>query len=429
MKFRLLLSIILVLCMNFAFGQGFGTIPMDDQNQVAGGLGLTWIDDQPYTTFTIAPDVSFGKIGVGLYFQLLMDNQNNFKFRSDEYKGGAGILRIIRYVRYGKKMDPVYVRVGSLEQAMLGHGFLVWNYNNVSNYDKRKIGMALDLDFKKAGFESFMSNFGKKELMGTRLYVRPVQFVNPDLFFLKNLRFGFTVVKDYNIPSWKVSGENEDVTAYGLDVDIPVINTDVVKSFLYFDYGKIQDFGSGKAVGINFMMPSFAGVFGLGASFERRWLGDRFLPNFFGPMYDLHRQLDPIGFPEDSPYSQLALAEKTTGYFGQLMGYITSKIRLIGNFQKLDDISHSGILHLEAQAPDLIPKFRLYAYYDKRNIETFKDARTLDINSLATVEVGYMLNPFIQVSTLYRWYWIENENGGYQPVERIEPRISFVYNF
>ena len=87
------------------------------------------------------------------------------------------------------------------------------------------------------------------------------------------------------------------------------------------------------------------------------------------------------------------------------------------------------MVHLEALAPKLIPKFELRAYYDKAGIETFEDFRTLDRRSIATAEVGYRVNRFIVVSTIYRWYWIEDENGNIKPIERVEPRISFSYQF
>ena len=152
----------LILCMlmciflvTITFGQNFENPFRDpDQNSVMGGLGITWIDGQPYTTITLAPELVFGKIGVGFYVQLLMDNNNEFKLRKDEYEDGVGILRAIRYVRYGHKYDPFYARVGTLEMAFLANGFLMWNYNNASNYDKRKIGLAVDMDFGKYGFES-----------------------------------------------------------------------------------------------------------------------------------------------------------------------------------------------------------------------------------------------------------------------------------
>lgn len=147
--------VIFMLFTSSVFTQGFrDAYWYPDQNTMMGGLGITWIDDQPYTTITLAPEFAFGKFGVGFYLQLLMDNNNNFKLRKDEYKGGVGVLRAIRYVRYGKKYDPLYVRAGMLELASLANGFLMWNYNNASNYDKRKLGLAFDADLGVVGFES-----------------------------------------------------------------------------------------------------------------------------------------------------------------------------------------------------------------------------------------------------------------------------------
>jgi hypothetical protein len=37
---------------------------------------------------------------------------------------------------------------------------------------------------------------------------------------------------------------------------------------------------------------------------------------------------------------------------------------------------------------------------------------------------------YIMVSMLYRWNWVYNEEKNeYKPQERIEPRISFIYEF
>ncbi|MCB0299102.1 MAG: hypothetical protein KDE52_03545, partial [Calditrichaeota bacterium] len=70
-------------------------------------------------------------------------------------------------------------------------------------------------------------------------------------------------------------------------------------------------------------------------------------------------------------------------------------------------------------------------YYDKINVETFKDVRTLDINSVLTADIGYELNNYLLLSVIYRWYWLEEPGnpGVYKPVERVEPRLSFRYNF
>ena len=146
----------------------------DEMNQFQGGLGVTWIDGQSYTTFSITPDFSFGNFGIGLNIELLFDNKDGFKFRKEGWNQGTKILRAIRYLRYGWKHNPVYARIGTLDNATLGHGFLMWHYSNESNYDERKIGLEFDLDFDSWGFETGTSNLGKLEIIGGRLYFRPL---------------------------------------------------------------------------------------------------------------------------------------------------------------------------------------------------------------------------------------------------------------
>lgn len=430
MKNLLSVLLILFLLSTALFAQGFkDPFRYPETNSMMGGVGFTWIDGQPYTTITLAPDLAFGKIGVGIYLQLLMDNNNQFKLRKDEYKDGAGILRAIRYVRYGQKYDPFYARVGSLEMATLGNGFLMWNYNNASNYDKRKIGLAFDADLGKWGFESVTGNLNSLEVIGGNLYIRPFRFANTAVPILKNFRVYGTYVRDNKAPSWEKQGETKSLNAFGIGADLMFLNTPVVKSAIYYDFGKFTDFGSGNATGINVIFPEFIGLFGMSVNFEKRFLGDQFIANFFGPLWEQERELDPFLYPIDSKIQALQNAQKVEGYFGQLAGHIIHRIRLIGNYQRLNGVKGSGVVHLEALAPKLIPKFELRAYYDKAGIETFEDFRTLDRRSIATAEVGYRVNRFIVVSTIYRWYWIEDENGNIKPIERVEPRISFSYQF
>ena len=434
MKKHLGVLLIILLFTTFGYGQGFRDVyNYPDQNTMMGGIGMTWIDDQPYTTLTLAPEFALGKFGIGIHFQLLMDNENNFKLREDEYKGGAGYLRAIRYVRYGHKYDPFYARAGTLILSSLANGFLMWNFTNASNYDQRKWGLAFDVDLGKVGFETVVNNLGRLELVGGNLYFRPFRFVNPDMVLLKNLRFYGTYVFDNEHASWEVQGELKKLQAYGLGVDLVFLDLPVFKSGVYFDYGKFQDFGSGQAVGINAIFPELVGLFGMSAKFEKRWSGEKFIPSFFGPLYERDRELDPFEFPQESSIVLLQNAVKSEGYFGQLAGHVINKVRLIGNYQKVNGVENSGIMHLEALAPDLIPKFELSAFYDKRGIETLKDARTLDNQSLLAVDIGYRLNNFLVLSTVYYWYWVKeiNEFGNveYRPVERVEPRISISYKF
>ena len=397
---------------------------------VTGGVGVTWIDGTTYTTFTLAPDIALGNFGVGLYLQFLFNNDDGFKFREDEYKGGAGILRAIRYLRYGQKYDPYYIRVGSLDRAILGNGFLMWNYNNQSNYDKRKIGLVADFDLGHIGFETVSSSVGTANLQGSNVYLRPLRFMENPPPVIQNLRFYFTLVRDNkvkDIPLTDTTFTRKDLSAFSIGADLPWLDFKRVRSSIYADYSKYKDWGDGQALGIQFIFPDFIGLFAIAARLEKRFLGEQFVPSFFGPLYELERNLGG----DAGVFARLRSARKTEGVFGELAGHIIQKVQLIGNFQKLNGIKNSGILHVEANAPDLLPRIELRGYYDKRNIETFRDVRTLDINSILTGEVGYALNQYLLLSMVYRWYWVEKpgQPGTYEPLERIEPRLSFRYNF
>jgi hypothetical protein len=64
--------------------------------------------------------------------------------------------------------------------------------------------------------------------------------------------------------------------------------------------------------------------------------------------------------------------------------------------------------------------------YDRKNIGSlFK----LDENSLLYAEVGYKPVSFMIVSTVYQWTWALDNNGNYVSQKRIEPKVSFVYQF
>lgn len=417
-KITILLTILLIVPL-FAQTPFSNTV---NPNYFSGGLGMTWIDGRPFTTFSINPEFTFGNFGLGLRLELLFDNNNNFKFRSAGWEDASAVFRSIQYVRYGYKGNPVYVRLGSLVAATIGHGFLMWQYSNEANYDQRKFGAVLDLDFDHVGFESVVSDLGNIHLYGGRIYVRPL--FSLEVPVVSNLEFGGSVITDQN-PDANKETDDDKVLEWGVDVGLPVIKSEIFKTILYFDYAKFADFGEGKAAGINVGFPDIAGVFNLDARLERRWIGDQFIPSYFNTSYELERNL---GFGLDKK-SRLKAAKSSQGIFGLLAGQFAGLFRLSGSYQHQDGIPHSGILHLEATLMDLVPNIRFISYYDKTNIETFEDARTLDVFSQAVMELGYVTYEVIMVSLRYRWNFVETSPGVYTPQERFEPRVSFVYEF
>lgn len=425
--------VFVILFSNLLFSQGIDTYFEEPGNHIRGGLGITWIDGVPYTTFRLAPEFSFGKLGIGLNIELLFDNSNGFEFRQAGWSGEGGALRMINYVRWGLKHDPLYIRVGTLQAATLGTGFIMGYYNNGVNYDERKIGLVFDADFGSFGFESGTSNILNLEIIGGRFYVRPLRKITIPI--LKNLEVGATYATDVD-PDAK--GETDDAIAiWGADLSIPIIRSELFESTIYATYADILNYGNGTAIGISAGIPNFIGVFGIHAKLEKRFLGDKFLPNYFNALYELERnQLNAQHYNPNAPaelmtkQDYLSYVSGNSGIFGELAGHILGRIRLLGNYQYTDGIKYSGIMHLEALMKGLIPGIRLRYTYDKSGIESFEDVYTLDYRSVAVGEIGYKTAPFIYITLRYRWNYVyDAAKNEYRPQERFEPGVSFAMEF
>lgn len=124
-----------------------------DPSSVTGGIGLTRIDSTWYYSFNIAPELSFGKFGIGLDLMINISSRDH-KIREQDFDETYDYVRIIRFLRWGHKGDDLYARLGILDYARLGHGSIMYLYNNSPSYDERRLGTEFDLSFGKFGFET-----------------------------------------------------------------------------------------------------------------------------------------------------------------------------------------------------------------------------------------------------------------------------------
>ncbi len=407
-----------------------------------GGLGLTMIDDQTYFAINFRPEVAFGKLGVGLNVNLLYNTKTG-GIRSKDWDSSYDYFRLIRYLRWGQKWDPLYARVGTLDAARLGHGFIVNYYTNEASYDERKIGLAFDVDMGTFGFETVTSNLGRAELIGGRGYYRPL-FNLVEIPFIKHLAVGASFARDFDPDEW--TGTDDGVSVYGFDVELPVIKSQIFNTTLYADWAQIQGysaledesrtFGSGQAAGIMASLGNLAGMIDISAKLERRWLGKEFAASFFDPFYEVQRYQvmvdDTVVTAMRKTDMLLGLTEETRGVFGELYGSLLgNKVRLLGMFTRLDDQKESGIMHIGADAPDAVPGVAAHAMYDKYGIESLGDAFTIDDRSIARVGLGYKIKPYLILYMDYIWTYVETEPGSkqYKTQERVEPKLVFSYQF
>jgi len=450
MKRAVFAAVIMLLFYRAGFTQWYGYYPTGDTNELDGGIGITWIDNQAYYQISFQPDISIGKFGIGLGLNLLY-NVNTGKIRSEDWDSGYDYARIIRYLRYGYKGDPFYARVGAIDGHTLGHGLIMNYYNNQINYDMRKLGMAFDLDLGTFGFETFTNNLGRLEVVGGRMYLRPLYKSN--IFLFKNMGFGATYVTDLDPDSWKAS--DDKVSEWGLDVELPLIKSKFFNLITYFDHAQITDYGSGQSYGFKADVNHMESILDFQFVFERRILGKEFIANYFGPFYEILRSTslgelmeyyeslggDVAGVPEEYrdvlyeiPVNKQMLlpmmTEKRKGWFGAMRFHFLHLITAMGSYQIIDGETNSGLMHLGAALSRSIPFISLEASYDKWGVDNLREATTLDYRSVARFGIGYKIKPYLLLYMDYIWNFRLNEKTGrYEPQERFQPRLAFRYNF
>jgi len=409
-----------------------------------GGFGMSWIDGNPYYSVRIAPEVAFGKIGLGL--DLRFDIGPDGNLRKENFNEPSDYLSIIRYFRYGQKNDPLFVRIGALDYATLGNGSIMYLYNNSPSFDTRRIGAQLDINFSYFGFESIYSNFGERGIFGLRGYLLPLKFTQiGSIPVIGNLEVGATYTTDFNAKAGVVSGNIDPVSKkfvstkdegatsiVGFDIGLPLIRNSLVDWKFYFDYAKILNYGSGTALGTRVQFNGL-GLVTLAAKLERRFNSDKYLPAYFNSMYELERFNFESASGVSSKIGMLSnLKDIGNGFFGELFASVLGYVDILGSYQRFDKYPESGILHIASQVePEGMP-FILRAGYDKHSIKDEADLFKLDDRSYFFVETGYKPYPFLIVSLVYNWTFspvrdTDDNIMGYEPQKRIEPRISFYY--
>ncbi len=425
----------------------FRQTPRPGNGMFDGGMGLNWIDGELYYSFHIRPEVAFGNFGVGL--DLNFDINKNGNIRKENFNQFTDYLSIIRYVRYGMKNDPVYIKLGALDYYTLGHGSIISLYNNSPSYDARKIGLVTDIDFGNFGFESIYSNFAQAGVVGIRGYVRPLKYTSAgDIPIIGNFEVGATYAGDFSRRAGVISGhfdkatnqfipvqDNGTMNIAGADIGLPLISNSMIKTVLYADYSKIINFGSGVATGVMVNLNGL-GLVNASVKLERRFNNKRYIASYFNSLYEIQRfKVDTANGTFTSKAEMLNnLINPDNGYFGELNVNVLGSFYIIGSYERLDKTPNSGQLHIEGQvAPETLP-FLLSTGYDKINIRNEKDLFTLDDRSYLYFEVGYKPLPYLVVSMLYKWTFspIYDSNDhiiDYKPQKRIEPRVSFVFPF
>ncbi len=423
-----------------------------------GGFNYTRIGDQNFVGLTLNPDFSIGKVGVGLNIPILYGLETK-KIRTEIFEDGVGVARLITYIRYGvQKKDHVYVKVGQLNNTMIGYGGLINNYTNTTSFEKRKVGLHTDLNWRYlVGIESMYSDFNPKSfnLFAVRPYVRPLGMLSIPV--VNTLEIGSTIVRDKDQTNLSITeGETSayqftegGVSGFGIDMGITVVRIPFIQIDLFGTYSKLKasdslklafqqyamvsdvsdtpledgySDGSGQSVGLNFRFNFIADIMSTDLRIERLSYTEHFLPQFFDATYEINK---------DARLFALGEAVSMSGIYGSLTGQILQKVQLGGSLLLPDDIGEDApaTVRVNADIDRLGDKVSMHASYIKGNLSTLQDAFTFDERSLAKVRFIYHLNKFLAAGVDYYWAFTPTADGGYQSEKYISPYFGLSIAF
>ncbi len=269
---------------------------------MALGIGVqTFNEPGPvtYQSISLAPEFSYGKLGVGLALTLnFTGSGNSYIVRKADWVPTSfqDFLQIylskISYVRWGVKGDPLFLMLGSFSDVTLGDGFIMGDYTNMYFLPQdRHFGFEADLDgalfqFPYLGMETFIGNLALMDVLGGRAYVRP--FASTGTPILSGLEVGATLVADTAASNPIQSAAvppSAPVAVFGGDVRVPLVSVpETVTLTAFTDVASIQGTTVGGALGVNGRLIR---IFTYGA--QLRLMQATFLPDYFGPLYDVTR--------------------------------------------------------------------------------------------------------------------------------------------
>lgn len=176
---------------------------------MGGGVGTVMLGEETYTQIRLMPELTFGKFGLGLDIDLMIDS--NGDVRKEDWDSFEDYVNKIYYLRYGERGDAFFGRLGGFKSYTLGHGLVMKDYSNMLRYPEYKqIGIQLGGKLPVAGMtaELFTANAVKNEILGGRLTIQPLSNTSIPLF--SKLVFGGTVAHDRNQIKGLLDSDDDD---------------------------------------------------------------------------------------------------------------------------------------------------------------------------------------------------------------------------
>jgi len=315
------ISVVLMLPTSSRAAEGDGEKPTRS-GFVAGEVGYEGLGEDDYIGLrakggfqlpvpkVMCPDASecwtrlLGQFELPLRLRVVdRDPQDSGAIRDADWDEVADYLRVLRRVEYGRDGEALYGRLGELGDLDIGHGSIVGDYYNVVTADYWELGLNVTSDTPWGGGQLLVDNLANPDLIGGRAYLRPAAFFDRESEW-NRVTVGLTVASDVDAPytldrqpnNTPVIGparrpavaEQRAATIGGVDLSVDAVDTETWSLTPYIDGNYHFQLGGGMHTGFDLRVePTDDLVFE--GSFEYRLLGNDYLPNYFGTLYEIDR--------------------------------------------------------------------------------------------------------------------------------------------
>ena len=196
-----------------------------------------------------------------------------WELRTKDWDEPSDYAKIIRFIKYGRKDDRLYVNITTLSSSTLGHGTIMRRYVPNVDVDHKKLGIQFDVNHDYIGFQSTVSDILGPPVFGVMPFIRPLAPFSDNLL-ASSLSIGFTFAADtdapiklkrIDVPNYKFAFPNGkpyineqnrlqyDSTflyIWGLDTHIKIVRTKYVDIKPYVDWSTMKDGGWGFTGGV-----------------------------------------------------------------------------------------------------------------------------------------------------------------------------------
>ncbi|MDP3237596.1 MAG: hypothetical protein Q8N26_32715 [Myxococcales bacterium] len=433
-------------------------------NRIGLSAGLDRFETAFYLLLEPLVDLRFfdGKLGVGFGVPLRLELVNFAvdetgsplltrrlgRLRTEDWDSVHDFGRVLKYVTWGRKEDPLYISAGQRYASTIGHGALVRRYAPNIDIDYPRASAQVDAYNDFGGFELFTNDLLEWNTLAGIAFIKPLSFLKSENLLAKTLSVGLSGATDWRAPyqlttdsttglrqidaQGRLLSAMRPVGLIGIDAEVKVLKTANVDLKPYVDYSMLIGGDGGFTAGL-------LGRFNVGTELvnafrvvaEFRVLGSRYLPSYFDTFYEIERF---IFASEEAPgqASRNALTRQQVVMdrgLGQRLGYyveaswgIPGKVGLTLAAEGVSNLPNTNLIaHLEVPVLDF---FQIFGSYYKRGITTASSIFRIDPQTPDTVfYAGARLKilPFLFVNgRAYQTFRLNPE------VRRYDSQLGFV---